>query len=433
MNATKLAINGGTPVRTKPFALRKTMGEAEKKAVMEVMDSDSLSSFFGSPGPFAFGGEKVRAFEEKWAKEFGYKHVITTNSWTTGLMTCVGAAGIGPGDEVICPPFTMSATSTSVLFYGGIPVFADLSTEDFCLDPVDIERKITPRTKAIMVVHLFGQAANMDEINKIARKYQLKVIEDAAHAPCGSYKGTPLGIVGDLGGFSLNFHKHIHCGEGGIIVTNDDDLALRCKLIRNHAENLVVDQGITDLTNMIGSNYRMTELQAAIATVQMDKVAGYVATRNALHQIFSESVNGVPGITPATILPDRTHSFYVYPMLYDSTKVGVSREKFVAAVKAELPEPVSWEQTPLSNGYVKPLYLAPLYQQQIALGSKGFPFNYNQGIRYDYSEGICPTTEAMAEQTLMVTPLIREPLGEEDMIDFANAIKKVIENISQVY
>lgn len=432
MNATKLAINGGPPVRTKPFALRKTMGEDEKKAVLEVMDSDQLSGFFGSPGPFAFGGEKVRGFEGKWADTFGYKHVITTNSWTTGLMTCVGAAGIGPGDEVICPPFTMSATSTAVLFYGGIPVFADLRTDDFCLDPEDIERKITPRTKAIMVVHLFGQAADMEAINRIAVKHRLKVIEDAAHAPCGRFKGQPLGSVGDLGGFSLNFHKHIHCGEGGVIVTNDDDLALRCKLIRNHAENFVTDLGITDLTNMIGSNYRMTELQAAIAMVQMDKVAGYVETRNRLHGIFSELVADVPGIIPAQILPERSHSFYVYPILFDADAMGVSRERFVAAVKSELPSPSTWEQSPLSNGYVQPLYLAPVYQKQIALGGKGFPFNYNAGVTYDYAKGICPATEEMADKTLMISPLIREPLVEQDMVDFANAIRKVAENIAQL-
>ena len=347
-------------------------------------------------------------------------------------MTCVGAAGIGPGDEVICPPFTMSATSTAVLFYGGIPVFADLRTDDFCLDPEDIERKITPRTRAIMVVHLFGQAADMGEINKIAKRHRLKVIEDAAHAPCGRYKGQPLGAIGDLGGFSLNFHKHIHCGEGGVIVTNDDDLALRCKLIRNHAENLVIDQGVADLTNMIGSNYRMTEIQAAIAMVQMEKVAGYVATRNHLHQLFSDLLKDVPGITPAKILPYRTHSFYVYPLLFDTNMVGVSREKFVAAVKAELPVPSTWEQTPLSNGYVQPLYLAPVYQKQIAIGSNGFPFNYNEGVTYDYSKGCCPITEKMAETTLMVTPLIREPLEEEDIVDFANAIHKVIENVDSI-
>lgn len=432
MNATKLAINGGTPLRTKPFALRKTMGEEEKKAVMEVMDSGNLSSFFGSPGPLAFGGEKVRAFEDKWATAFGYKHVISTNSWTTGLMTCVGAAGIGPGDEVICPPFTMSATTSAVLFYGGIPVFADLTTDDFCLDPAEIEKKITPRTKAIMVVHLFGQAADMDEINRIAKKYGLKVIEDAAHAPCASYKGRPVGAIGDLGGFSLNYHKHIHCGEGGVIVTNDDDLALRCQLIRNHAENLVIDQGITDLTNMVGSNYRMTEIQAAIAMVQIDKVAAYVEKRNQLHRSFSEQIQDVPGISPAKILPERTHSFYVYPILFDAKQVGVKREIFIEAVKAELPQAETWEQVPLSNGYVQPLYLAPVYQQQIALGSHGFPFNYNAGVAYDYSQGLCPKTEEMAEKTLMLSPLIREPLTEEDVTDFAKAIKKVVENSSQL-
>ena len=118
--------------------------------------------------------------------------------------------------------------------------------------------------------------------------------------------------------------------------------------------------------------------------------------------------------------------------MFDEKLVGVSREKFVEAVKAELPAPSTWEQTPLSNGYVQPLYLAPVYQKQIALGSKGFPFNYNEGVSYDYAKGSCPVTEEMADKTLMVTPLIREPLVEEDMMDFANAIKKVIENAGQI-
>ncbi len=429
---TKLAIKGGQRLREQPLPARRTMGEAEKQAVIEVMNSGELSGFFGSPGPQWLGGEKVKQFERKWADNYGYKHAISVNSWTTGLMTAVGAMGIEPGDEVIVSPYTMSASATAILFYGGIPVFADIDPETFNITAATIEPCITKRTKAIMVVHIFGQTAAMDAIMVLARKYNLKVMEDGAQSPGIKYKGKPICSFGDIGGFSLNYHKHIHTGEGGMLVTNDDQVALRCQLIRNHGENLVEVQQIEDLTNMLGANYRLTELQAAIGIAQLDRLDSYVAHRQRLAAHFGKQLNGIPGLAPAKVAEGAEHAYYLYPVKYDASVTGISRKAFVQAVNAELPPVQVWEQTGFTEGYVKPLYLAPLYQKKIAIGRTGFPWNTNLGVDYNYSKGICPVVERMYEHELIYTPLIREPLTESDIDDFVAAIKKVLANPSDL-
>jgi perosamine synthetase len=424
----KLALKGGSATRTQDFTARRTMGDAEKKAVMEVMESGELSGFFGSPGPQWLGGEKVKQFERKWADNYGYKHAISVNSWTTGLMTAVGAMGIGPGDEVIVSPYTMSASATAILFYGGIPVFADIDPDTFNITAATIEPRITPRTKAIMVVHIFGQTAEMEAIMALARKHNLKVMEDGAQSPGVKYKGTPICGFGDIGGFSLNYHKHIHTGEGGMLVTNDDQVALRCQLIRNHGENLVEVHPLEDLTNMLGSNYRLTELQAAIGVAQLDRLDGYVAHRQRLAAHFGKQLAGIPGLSPAKVADGAEHAYYLYPVRYDASVTGIARKAFVQAVNAELPLVKVWEQTGFIEGYIKPLYLAPLYQKKIAMGRAGFPWNVNAGVEYNYSKGICPVVERMYDQELIYTPLMREPLTESDIDDFVAAIKKVLDN-----
>ncbi|AXA93490.1 DegT/DnrJ/EryC1/StrS aminotransferase family protein [Massilia sp. YMA4] len=421
-----LAIAGGTPLRTAPFTLRRTMGAEEKQAVNDVMDSDQLSSFFGSPGDQWLGGPKVKEFERKWADKYGFKHAISVNSWTTGLMTAVGAMGIGPGDEVIVSPYTMSASATAILFYGGIPVFADVDPDTYNLTAETIAARITPRTKAIMLVHIFGQACDMDPIMALARQHDLKVIEDGAQSPGVLYKGKPVGAIGDVGGFSLNYHKHIHTGEGGMLVTNDDDVALRCQLIRNHAENLVEAHGVQDLTNMLGSNYRLTELQAAIGIVQLDRLDAYLEQRRKLARHLEQALAGIEGIQTARVADGAEHAYYVYPIKYDATVTGIPRALFVRAVNAELPTPGHPEQVGLSPAYVRPLYLAQLYQKKIAIGGKGFPWTVNPDVRYDYSKGSCPVVEKLHEEQMLLTMLVREPLTEADIDDFAAAIRKVL-------
>ena len=428
----KLAISGGSPVRKHKFETRQTISSEEKKAVMDVMDQGDISLFFGSPGPFFLGGPKVKAFEQAWASAYGYKHAITVNSWTTGLVTCIGSLGLGPGDEVICTPYSMSATSTSILFYGAIPVFVDIEEQTYCIDPKKIEAAITPRTKAIMLVHLFGHPADMDAILAIAKKHNLKVIEDAAHAPGVKYKGKYVGALQDVGGFSLNYHKHIHTGEGGMIVTNNDDIALKCQMIRNHGENVIEQLAPKDLANSIGSNYRLTELQAALGTIQLGRLPKYLVHRNSLHLHLQKRLAGIECLKGPIIKTGCEHAFYGYAYRYQQSVLGISRQLFVDAVNAEIPKPDIWEQQGFTAGYVKPLYLNPVYQKKIALGSKGFPFNYNSGVDYNYSRGICPVVERMHFDELLITPLVREAVSFSDIDDFANAIIKVVENVAEL-
>lgn len=429
---SRAAILGAEPVRTRPFAPRKTMREAEKRAALEVIESDVLSAFIGGAGNFFLGGEKVRAFERAWAETLGFRHAVSVNSATSGLVTAVGAVGIEPGDEVICSPYSMSASATCAMFYGGIPVFADIDAHTFCLDPRSVEERITARTKAIIVVHLFGHPADMDGIMTLAARHGLKVIEDAAQAPGVVYKGRPVGAIGDVGGFSLNFHKHIHTGEGGMIVTDDDGVARRCQLIRNHGENVVEASEDEDLVNVIGGNYRMTELQAAIGIEQLKRLSEYLATRQALAAHLGARLSRLNGITVQQPPEGSTHAYYVYPMKYDAEEAGLPRSLFVRAVLAELPPAYGVESTPLTEGYVKPLYLSKIYQQQAAVGRKGLPFAYNPDVRYDYSKGLCPVAECMYERELLLSSIVREPLDTSDMDDFANAIEKVLENSREI-
>jgi len=217
-----------------------------------------------------------------------------------------------------------------------------------------------------------------------------------------------------------------------MLVTNDENLALRCQLIRNHAENLIESQNIENLSNMLGSNYRLTELQAAIGCVQLDRVQGYLAHRQRLASHFSQQLADIDGLTPAKVADGAEHAYYLYPIKFDSTRVGISRSDFVKAVNAELPPPSIWEQNGFVEAYVKPLYLAPLYQKKIALGSKGFPWTINADVNYSYSKGCCPVVERMYFEELIYTPLMREPLTETDVDDFVAIIKKVLTNKNQL-
>lgn len=423
-----LSLLGGQPVRTKPFPQRRTMGEAEKRGVLEVMDSDCISGFLGSPGEGAWGGPKVRDFEARWADRFGYRHAVTVNSWTSGLMVAIGAAGLGPGDEIICPPYTMSASATAAFFYGVVPVFADIDPVTYCIDPRSVEARITPRTRAIMVVHLFGGSADMAALTDIADRHGLRLIEDAAQAPGTTWQGRSVGALRDIGGFSLNYHKHIHTGEGGVLVMDDDDLALRSRLIRNHGENFIESLGLEQIDNIVGGNYRLTELQAAIGIAQLDRLDGILARRRYLAAHLARRLEGVPALQAATVASGTEHAYYVYPIRFDPDVAGIDRAAFIEAVAAELPRPTIPEDIPLSGGYVKPLYLNPVYQRRIAIGGHGFPFDRSGVPAPSYAKGLCPVAERMHERELMISFLVREPLETADIDDFVDAMLKVLEH-----
>jgi len=424
-----LAINGGTPVRTKSFPRYRTIGEEEKEAALRVLDRGILSGFLGSWDAKFLGGPEVRALEVEWQAYFDVKHAISVNSATSGLYAAVGAAGIEPGDEVIVSPFTMSASATAAIIYGGVPVFADIEEKYFCLDPRSVEERITQRTKAIIVVDIFGQPYDAQAIREIALKHHLIVIEDAAQAIGATYQGKFAGTLGDLGVFSLNVHKHIQCGEGGVVVTNDDALANKIRLIRNHAEAVVGAKGESDITNMVGFNFRMTEIEAAMSRSQLHKLKTLLAQRLEHCAYLSSKLRNIPVICIPPVRPQSTHGYYVQPFLFnDDHAQGVTRDTFFNAVKAELAPTEGDEASGVSMGlgYCKPLYLQPMYQQQIAFGRGGYPFrgaHYNGKVRYE--PGICPVAERMYESDLVVSELMHPSLTTSDLDDIIRAFEKV--------
>jgi len=389
--AEKLALFGGKKVIAQPFTPYNSIGKEEVEATRRVVEKGVLSKFLGCwKLPDFYGGEKVKELEQAWTEYFQVKHAVTVNSNTSGLIAALGAIGVEPGDEVIVSPWTMCASATSILVWNAIPVFADIEDETFNLDPASIEKNITSYTKAIMLPDIFGHAAQLYEIMDIARRYNLKVIEDAAQAPGAFYKGKYVGTVADIGVFSLNYHKHIHTGEGGVCVTNDDELAERMQLIRNHAEACVEDKGVTNLSNMIGFNFRMTEIEAAIGIEQLRKLKTLVRERISAADRLTEGLHNLKGLRAPVIQKDCTHVYYVYPILFDEKQLGIPRSMIIKALRAE-------GVSGLTEGYAN-IHLLPMYQKKIAYGNKGFPWNsecYNGQVSYD--KGICPVAEELQD------------------------------------
>ena len=428
---SKLAILGGKPVRTSFFPAYNTIGLEEKIAVNKVLDKGNLSQFLGSWHKDFYGGPNIRLLEESWSNLIGVNYSISVNSNTSGLFSAIAACGIKPGDEVIVSPYTMSASAIAPLIYGAVPVFADIDIDNFGLCPNSVESKITERTKAILVVHIFGNPAKMDEIMQIAKKHNLFVIEDCAQAPLAKYKDKYVGTIGDIGIFSFNYHKHIHTGEGGIVTTNNENLAKKIQLIRNHSENSVSAMNFDKEMNLYGFNYRMTEIDAAIGIEQIKKLPFLIEERIENANIFADKIGQIPGIKAPIIEKNSKHVYYKQPFRFDQNKIGIHRDKFIEAIKAEIPSAILREDTPLiESGYVRPLYLLPIFQNKTTHCS----FNcskYNGTV--DYSKGSCLNVEKLHYDELFSHEYMRPGMSKHDIEDVVNAFYKVIENIKDLY
>ncbi|HKS96084.1 MAG TPA: DegT/DnrJ/EryC1/StrS family aminotransferase [Terriglobia bacterium] len=418
---TTLAIRGGKPIRSNPFPPHPIIGEEEKRAVLEVLETGRLSTFVAAPGEHFLGGARIREFEERFAGYHGVRYAVAFNSATAALHAAVVAVGVEPGDEVIVPALTFTSTATCALMHNAIPVFADVDREVFALDPESVERSISPLTKAIIAVHLFGHPANLDAIGDIARRKALRLIEDCAQAPGARYQDRLVGTFGHCGVFSFTENKNITTGEGGMLITDDSGIAQVAQMVRNHGETILEGQTTrTYHSTLLGWNYRMTEMEAALGIVQFGKMEPLNQKRielaNYLTERLTEKLGRTSGIQPPAVQDGSKHVYYAYALKYDEAPTGVPRDSFVAALNGE--------GIPFGGGYVRPLYLSPLYHDR-----KPFAFrHYSGNARYD--KGRCPSAEWLYEKGLMLTGVVRPPATFADMDDIAAGFEKVTDQRS---
>lgn len=425
MRASDLALFGGEKTIKNPFKKYNSIGKEEVQAAKMVVESGILSEFIGGWGSGFLGGKKVRQFEQDAQKYFDVKHAITVNSWTSGLIAAVGAIDVEPGDEIIVTPWTMCASATAIIHWNAIPVFADIDPITFNLDPKSVIKNISPRTRAIMAVDIFGQSVDVDALRSICDKYNLKLIIDSAQSPGAIYKGKFAGTQGDVGGFSLNYHKHIHTGEGGIVVTNDDKIADKVRLIRNHAEAAIVGKNETNLCNMIGYNFRLGEIESAIGIEQLKKLDTQILSRQVIAEKLTNGLRDLEGLQVPSIQQDCTHVYYVYGMKLDIKTLNVNRKIIYNALVAE-------GMDGLMQGYSN-VHLLPMYQLKQAYGSSGFPWSSSYVSRdVSYEKGICPIAEELHDKSFLGFEMCLSDLTDKDVELIIAAFKKVWLNLEHI-
>lgn len=417
----KLAINGGNPVRNKKFHPFPNVGFDDLSEIVSCFENNSFSGFRAG---FYDGGEKVVEFENEVSKSTNSSHAVSFDTWSNGIVACLMSLGVEFGDEVLITPYTMTSCATSVLACGAIPVFVDVSLETGCIDPEDIERKITDKTKAIFVVHLFGIPSDMDKIMSIAERHNLLVFEDCAQSPLATYKDRIVGTMGDVAGFSLTESKHVMSGEGGVAITDNIKINNGLRLIRNHGEvkdtvNTKEKNYTHDLmsrSGLIGFNFRMTELTAALAISQWRKLPCILEKKielvNYLHKKL-ERFNFLEIMRPNY---NCQPTWYSLPLRFKSEALGISRSKFVEALNAE--------GMNFAEGYVEPLYYQSIYTEN--------PHWVVRELGYDYSNVSCPNVEKLWRDELILTLDVRHPYTLSDMDDIISSIDKINININEL-
>ena len=424
----KLAINGGSPAV--PDGLKKQwpdITQADKDAVMAVLDRNVLTGQDHGP--------EAAALQEDWAAFTGSKHALAFNSGTASLHTALFAAGVQPGDEVITTAYSFSGTCLPILQQHAIPIFVDIDPRTYNIDARLIEAKITERTKALLPVHIHGMPADMDEILALAAQYDLAVVEDACQAHGSTYNGRMAGTIGDLGGFSLNATKNLSGGEGGLLVTDNDDYAERARMLRTFGEKLDVQESRfrSYACHTIGWNYRLQELPAAFARSQLKRLPHYNATAQRNGEFLSRELSKIKGLLPPYLPDDRTSNYYKYRLRFDPAALGLKmpaasfRDKLLDALEAEGVTVSLWHDAPMPT--------FPIFQDLDIGYGNGYPWRsplYDREISYDPED--YPEALRMFETTLIVHNE-RHSITIQDtalMECYLDAFHKVFDNLDEL-
>ncbi|MET9021312.1 DegT/DnrJ/EryC1/StrS family aminotransferase [Actinopolymorpha sp. NPDC004070] len=405
-----LAIDGGTPVRTAAFpsvgnAAGRTLGAEEIEAVTRVVASGRLNSTVG---------DETRQLEREFADYYGLPHAVASSSGTAALHLAVAAVDPEPGDEVITTSITDAGTVLPILMQNAVPVFADVDPRTGNLDVESVRSRITSCTRAIIAVHLFGAPAPVVELRALADEHGLILVEDCAQAyltRCSD--GRLAGTVGQIGCFSLQQSKHITAGDGGLCISGDDDLARRMRLFADKGWPRDTDER-THL--FLSTNYRMTELQAAVARAQLPKLAGVVADRRAGAQRLSTALSGLAGL--ATPPDEGGVSYWQYPLVVDPGQAGGTCHDYGKALAAE--------GIPANGGYLtRPVYRTPVLTERRTYGRSGFPLHSPPArVEPTYDVGLCPQAELLIGERLLVVSW-NERYTDADVDDIARAVRKV--------
>lgn len=415
MSADKLAINGGTPVRTKPYAPWPHFWEEEKKAVREVLDSGKVNYWTGFRG---------MEFQKQYAAYCGVEHAIMLNSGTSALHVALAAAEVGPGDEVIIPSYTFIATAAAVLHQNAIPIFADVEEKTWNIDPASVEALITDWTKVIIPVHLHGHPADMDAINALAAKRGIVVLEDAAQAHGGEYKGRKVGALGDLAAFSFCQDKIITTGgEGGAVTADNDDMAEIARSFKDHGyweeerkDLLQMEALYPYIHHRMGFNYRMTEMQTVVGIAALKRLDEWVDKRRANAHRLSKRLAEISQVEPPYESPDVKHAFYKYAFKIKPEQLSCTRDEFIMALRAE--------GIPCIAGVPPENYKEEVFLKMVGYGKTSCPFTcplYKGKV--DYNKVDCPTARSIGARTVWF--LVHPTLDQNDMEDAGQAVAKV--------
>lgn len=398
----KLAIEGGEKAVSLSPGSGKRWGDRELKQLQEMLEQGTL---------FYWGGPQTALLKQRFQEICPLKYVQTCSSGTAAIHIAVASAGIGLGDEVITSPITDIGTVIGIIYQQAVPVFADLGRGTYNLDPADVERRITPRTKAIIAVHLTGNPCDLEALKAIAKRHNLVLIEDCCQAWGAKYRGQPIGTIGDFACFSLQNSKHVTCGDGGIVATNDERFGPNIQRFGDKGYDRTRGLGL----EVFATNYRMSEPQAAVAAAQLTRLEEIAARRFRLGRLLGELLTDVPGIIPHDVHLDDRPVFWFYMFRIKPEALKCNRSQFTRALQAE--------GVQASGGYIaKPLYKEPVFQNH-AFFAGHWPVKEMGLTTMDFTKHQCPEAEAILETCIRVP--ISEFMEEEYIRQVAAAIRKV--------